>query len=322
LMWNQKRVLARLFGSPFPFKSTIHCQSQKEEMALNNLRFQIRHLKILVASPAETTSALLRTMLSGLPVSFCPSIAAVGEFLLQTPAPPPLDFIIIDHQSEVHVDEIAQKLQLLPRQSECKIIHLYTPTSSSLSVVPLYATASPRVVRSHKPPRTLRLLQLLAQVKGIAIDAAPSKPSDVSQALKEIAAAKRTLYGNVLIAEDNPVAQQLLVKQLQRYQLNVTPTSNGEEAVAEWSAHEPGYFSIALFDHHMPVCDGVEACKRIRTLENRRKVTQQLPIVALSADCQPSVQQLCLSAGMSHFLTKPLKKADLTALLSMFGDPP
>ena len=144
---------------------------------------------------------LLRTMLSSLPATFCSSFAAIGEFLSQSPSPPSLDFIIIDHQSEIQVDEIAQKLQLLPEQSECKIIHLYTPTSSSLSVVPLYATASPRVVRSHKPPRTLRLLQLLAQVKGIATDATPAKPTDVSQALKDIAAAKRTLYGNVLIAE-------------------------------------------------------------------------------------------------------------------------
>jgi len=178
------------------------------------------------------------------------------------------------------------------------------------------------VIRFHKPPRTNRLIQLIASLKGISAEILSSKSTEVSQALKDLSAAKRTLYGNVLIAEDNPIAQQLLVKQLQRYQLNVTATSNGEEAVAEWEARGPGYFSVALFDHHMPVCDGVEACKRIRALESRRKVANQLPIVALSADCQPSVQQLCLSAGMSHFLTKPLKKSDLAALLSMFGESP
>jgi CheY-like chemotaxis protein len=66
----------------------------------------------------------------------------------------------------------------------------------------------------------------------------------------------------------------------------------------------------------MPICDGVEACKRIRGLETKRKINKTLPIVALSADCQPSVQQLCLSSGMSHFLTKPLKKSEL-----LFGPP-
>jgi len=258
-------------------------------------------------------------MFTGLDVTFVSSISAAKE-LLDAFSAQPFDFSIIDHQSEIQVDEIAQKLDEMPEQSGCKIIHLYTPTSSSLSSAPLWNTTSHRVVRSHKPPRTLRLLQLLASLRGISSDLQPSKNSEVSQAFRDIAAAKRTLFGNVLIAEDNPVAQQLLVKQLQRHQLNVTATSNGEEAVAEWETHDPGYFSIALFDHHMPVCDGVEACKRIRSLESRRKVSQQLPIVALSADCQPSVQQLCLSAGMTHFLTKPLKKADLTSLLSMFGE--
>jgi len=41
----------------------------------------------------------------------------------------------------------------------------------------------------------------------------------------------------------------LLVKLLERYGLTVTATNNGEEAIAEWEAHEPGYFSVALFDH-------------------------------------------------------------------------
>lgn len=39
------------------------------------------------------------------------------------------------------------------------------------------------------------------------------------------------------------------MKQLERYDLNVVATSNGEEAIAEWERHEPGYFSVALFDH-------------------------------------------------------------------------
>ena len=75
---------------------------------------------------------------------------------------------------------------------------------------------------------------------------------------------------------DNPIAQQLLVKQLTGLGLTVIPTSNGEEAIAQWSAHEPGYFALALFDHHMPVCDGVEAAKRLRVLESRRKVPKNL----------------------------------------------
>jgi len=170
-----------------------------------------------------------------------------------------------------------------------------------------------------KPPRLARLLQTLADLKNLPHPMISYQPSEIVKAIEDLANAQRTLYGNVLIAEDNPIAQNLLMKQLQRYHLNVIATGNGEEAIAEWEAHEPGFFSVALFDHHMPICDGVEAAKRLRLLESKHKVPVILPIVALSADCQDSTKQLCLSAGMNAFFSKPLKKDDLASLMSMFG---
>lgn len=157
-----------------------------------------------MTSTVETTSSLLKSMLSGLNVNCIPAVSNVLEMLTSTSPPPPLDFIIIDHQSEAQVDEVARQLESMAEQANCKVIHLYTPTSSSLSSGPLWATASPRVIRSHKPPRTIRLLQLLASLKGISTDMAASRPSDVSKAISDLSAAKRTLYGNVLIAEGWP----------------------------------------------------------------------------------------------------------------------
>lgn len=77
----------------------------------------------------------------------------------------------------------------------------------------------------------------------------------------------------------------------------------------------------------MPVCDGAEATKRLRLMESERNCTVLLPsifhfiytnfliahnfnhtVVALSADCQDSTKQLCLSAGMNAFFSKPVKK--------------
>jgi hypothetical protein len=208
----------------------------QEELALAHLKAQLRQVKILVKSPAETTSALLRTMLSGLNISSVSSISELFEFLSRSPSPP-VDFIVIDHQSEVQVDEIARRLQAIPGQSECRIIHLYTPTSSSLSGVPLWATASPRVIRSHKPPRAIRLLQLLASLKGISTDIQSSKSSEVSQALKDLSAAKRTLYGNVLIAEGIVFCNAIAIGSI-RLTLTVYPrqsscsTVTGEAATA------------------------------------------------------------------------------------------
>lgn len=285
---------------------------------------QPRPPRLLISSASSATQSLLSTMLSGFFINIVSSTQDAEAYLKNTqPLDTPLDFVIVDEQSEVHVDELSRILHSLPLGSlkDTKMIHLFTPTTDNLSGTPMLRSETGNgIVRVTKPPRQARLLQTLARLKNLP--RLSSTPILNASALREEEAlARRTLYGNVLVAEDNPVAQKLLIAQLQRYQLNVVATSNGEEAIAEWEKHEPGYFSVALFDHHMPICDGVEACKRLRIIENKRRVPVSLPIVALSADCQESTKQLCLSAGMNDFFSKPLKRGDLLALLSSFGGP-
>ncbi|KAI5897382.1 histidine kinase [Schizophyllum commune H4-8] len=319
-------------GSKFWFTIPVKLHkddvSQKAIAELNELRAALRKgaFHVLVISPSEVTLALLNNMLSsaGCNVTLISSLReAKARLPIIGSAPVKLDFVLLDDQSERHVDEFTGFMVdlNLPGLSATKLIHLYTPTANRTSSS-VFSASSDRVIRMTKPPRTARLLQLLAELKNLQPAASTQPRSDVSKALDDLSAAQRTLFGNVLVAEDNIVSQNLLVKQLEKYQLKVTATSNGEEAIAEWESHEPGYFSVALFDHHMPICDGVEATKRLRILENKRKSPVVLPIVALSADCQESTKKLCMSAGMNGFFSKPLKKPDLAALLSMFGHPP
>ncbi|KAG8797615.1 hypothetical protein FRC16_008681 [Serendipita sp. 398] len=178
-----------------------------------------------------------------------------------------------------------------------------------------------RIVRMNKPPRQSRLLELLARLKDIPVPTGGLTGAQLEEALESMDSSTPLKTANVLIAEDNPVANKLLIKQLQKYDLNVVATVDGSEAVREWEKHGIGFFNFALFDHHMPICDGVEAAKRIRFLETRKKASVYLPIVALSADCQESTKELCLSAGMTGFLTKPVRAGDLPNLLRTYGTP-
>ncbi|KAJ3713607.1 histidine kinase [Lentinula raphanica] len=312
------------FWFTIPVKIYNSGEAQKYLYDIENLRSGLtkpRPPHIVVCSGSPVTLTLFGHILPGFSVVLASTIADTEKYLRDLgDRTVPVDFVILDDQSEVHAEELAKFIHDLHyiTLQDTKVIHLYTPTTS-LSGRSIFGNNSPGVVKMTKPPRKARLLQTLAGLKNLP-NAMPTAPlSDVIRAMDDIAAAQRTLFGNVLIAEDNPIAQNLLVKQLERYQLNVTATSNGNEAISEWEAHEPGYFSVALFDHHMPICDGVEASKKLRHLENKRKVSIMLPIVALSADCQESTKQLCLSAGMNAFFSKPLKKSDLTSLLSMFG---
>lgn len=161
----------------------------------------------------------------------------------------PLDFVILDDQSGTSADDLAQRLQAsgVPKYMDTKVIHLYTPTSTSGQVI--FANSSiAGVIKMTKPPRLSRLLQKLAESKNLTLTLVAPHSSEVSQIADE-QNSPRTLFGNVLIAEgncflgdievplrisspDNPIAQKLLVKQLQRLELNVVATSNGEEAIA------------------------------------------------------------------------------------------
>lgn len=315
-----------LFYFSIPVKVFESQESRQAAEDLENLRqllLKPRPPRITISSPSETTRSLLNTLLNGFFVTSLKSVEEVELSLKNTEAKRTApDFILVDEQSEARVNELAQYIRLTSgATSDPKIIHLFTPTSETLSRQQSTGAVQAGVVRFTKPQRRLRLLQTLARLRGIGTDVYPGQPSDVSKALDAETLPPRTVFGRVLIAEDNPVAQQLLKQQLERHDLIVTAASNGDEAVKEWEAHEPGYFSVALFDHHMPICDGIDACKRIRLLEGRNKVTTTLPIVALSADCQESTKQLCLSAGMNAFFSKPLKKVDQLKLLSMFGHP-
>jgi two-component system, sensor histidine kinase and response regulator len=126
----------------------------------------------------------------------------------------------------------------------------------------------------------------------------------------EVAASYR---GKVLLTEDNLVNQKVAARVLQRLGLEVEIANNGEEAVA---AMEQRRFDLVLMDLQMPVMDGFTATRVIRERERPGHAT---PIVALTANAMVGQRELCLQAGMSAFLTKPLDVARLRETLTQFG---
>ncbi|KAN0121467.1 histidine kinase [Russula decolorans] len=322
---NSELGKGSVFWFVIPVKGFSSEESEKAILTVQQVRARLmepRPPRILISSPSDAATALLCSMLDGFDVSSVSTMEELEQCLRSAePSDTPLDCIILDHQVEPVADGIARLLESLrsPVMLDTKLIHLYTPVTDAITGHLVFGNSTSGIIRMTKPPRKARLLQALAQLRKLPPETYAGLRSGTALTVEEAPESQRTLFGNVLIAEDNPVAQKLLVKQLQRLDLNVVATSNGEEAIAEWERHEAGYFSLAMFDHHMPVCDGVEAAKRLRSLENRRNVSECLPVVALSADCQESTKMLCLSAGMNLFLSKPLKKSDMASLLTTYG---
>jgi CheY-like chemotaxis protein len=122
----------------------------------------------------------------------------------------------------------------------------------------------------------------------------------------------------VLLAEDNAVNQQLVVRLLEKRGHRVVVTSNGREAL---KALEKVSFDLVLMDVQMPEMDGFEATAALREKE---KVTGgHLPVVALTAHAMTGDRERCLAAGMDGYLAKPIRTRELEDLLEKYSlDPP
>ncbi len=123
--------------------------------------------------------------------------------------------------------------------------------------------------------------------------------------------------GRVLLAEDNPVNQEVACTMLELLGLDVFVAENGVETMV---AAQEQDFTLILMDCHMPVMDGFDATRAIREQERHEKqnldgAENRIPIVALTANVQKDVQAQCRAAGMDSYLSKPFSKDQLVAVL-------
>ena len=121
---------------------------------------------------------------------------------------------------------------------------------------------------------------------------------------------------SVLVAEDNEINALLMRSLLTRLGHQAVITTNGEEALESWlaakSAGAP--YDLVLMDIQMPGLDGIEATKRIRSLEAAHG-SKRTPILALTANTLVEDRYACFEAGMDGFLVKPLDREKLSEAL-------
>lgn len=116
---------------------------------------------------------------------------------------------------------------------------------------------------------------------------------------------------NVLLVEDNRVNQALASALLRRAGCGTTLAEDGRKGLEILSAES---FDMVFMDVCMPEMDGFEATKRIRSGECGPKA-QKVFVAAMTANALEGDRQRCLDSGMNDYLTKPLNKDELTAML-------
>ncbi len=125
---------------------------------------------------------------------------------------------------------------------------------------------------------------------------------------------------HVLIAEDNPINQQLVLAMTTSLGIAASLVGNGEDAVrAVVEASKAGKpFDVVLMDMQMPGVDGLEATRRLRELGF---AASKLPIIALTANCFPEDVEACTKAGMQSHIGKPVTTVALARELARWLAP-
>jgi len=115
----------------------------------------------------------------------------------------------------------------------------------------------------------------------------------------------------ILLVEDYPINQQVILNQLNLLGCEVNIGENGEEALKRL---ESNYYDVVFMDCQMPILDGYATTQELRCRE-REKPNQHTIVIALTAHALPVDRQKCLAVGMDDYISKPLEQEKLEAVL-------
>ncbi|MBE9200951.1 MULTISPECIES: response regulator [unclassified Nodularia (in: cyanobacteria)] len=152
-----------------------------------------------------------------------------------------------------------------------------------------------------KPVKPSRLFDTIINI----LESRPTSPKIEQPIIPKTGLTKSKL--KILVAEDNLVNQKVALKQLQNLGYAADVADNGQEVL---QLLETIAYDLILMDCQMPILDGLETTREIR-----RRLHPQPVIIAMTANAMKEDQQNCLDAGMDDYLSKPVKKDKLGAIL-------
>lgn len=214
----------------------------------------------------------------------------------------PLDTVLYDiepHQERnLDTSALSNLRTQLWEHYRCKMLFLCTP-SARRALEQYLGQQDEHLMYLEKPVVQLRLLQLLNH--SLSREDSEQSPSNT------------TIYESrprILAVDDNPANLQLVGELLSGLGMDVALASDGKQAI---DLAEQKQFDMVFMDLQMPIMDGIEATKIIRSREIGKRRT---PIVALTAHAMAEQKSQLLLAGMDDYLSKPVSEAQLAHVIN------
>ncbi|EAW09821.1 putative sensor histidine kinase/response regulator [Aspergillus clavatus NRRL 1] len=141
---------------------------------------------------------------------------------------------------------------------------------------------------------------------------------EINNNFKTMSKIVKEVIGNkgyrILLVEDDETNRMVMMKYLDKIKVMAETAANGQECTEMVFSKEPGYYSLIICDIQMPVKNGYETCREIRTWELKNHYPQ-IPIMALSANAMTDQIENAARAGFNDYVTKPIKHNDLGKMM-------
>jgi two-component system, sensor histidine kinase and response regulator len=285
-------------GSEFHFTARL-ARQEPAESAVLAAPPEVAGLPVLAVDDNETNRRILEEMLRGWGVAA--TLVGSGDAALEAmeqahAAGRPFRVAILDyHMPEMDGYELLERIRAHPQWRGTAVIVL---TSSDR---PGDCARFERLGVSaylNKPVQQAKLRDAIARSLDGELEKTTEAPSEtLPEALPKL---------RILLAEDSAVNQKLVVELLTRQNHEVAVARTGAEAVRLWESQP---FDLVLMDVQMPDLDGMEATRRIRSLE--KQTGRRTPILAMTAYAMKGDRERCLAAGMDDYLAKPIHSREL-----------
>lgn len=247
------------------------------------------------------------------------SVASGPEALDLLRAGQHFDLALLDlRMPEMDGIELAREIRRLPQCATLPIVLVTSinpprPDSPELAGLNLAASVT-------KPIKPAMLQQVLSQV---VVVSKPQRraPQPRPQPMPGTEPKLADIYPmRILIAEDNLINQKVALKLLQQLGYSADVAANGKEVLA---AIDRQRYDLVFMDVLMPEMDGFEATRQIRHRQNDPakypNYNPPITIIAMTAIAMAGDRERCLNAGMDDYLAKPIKPADVKAMIEKWG---
>jgi signal transduction histidine kinase/DNA-binding response OmpR family regulator len=221
---------------------------------------------------------------------------------------------IIDHlMPGMGGDELVKSIKANSDLRETKLIML---SSRSLKGDSVMAKQLGYDAYLTKPIKRKEVLDTILKVLGHTAFTTKTPPQSSLSSNHPLEKAP-DIDARILVVEDNSINMKVALNMLEKFGCRADTAANGKEAVDAFDANE---YDIILMDIQMPVMDGLNATKEIRTIENKRSYEKQnkggrTTIIAMTANAMKGDREVCLDAGMDDYLAKPVNSDVLLAKL-------